>query len=149
MAGRGTGLDGQVGFVAETTYGTTVTVTRFLEFEDESVKADIGQYVPLLLGRGDTVRGANVRSWVKGAGGDITYTVQDAGFGLLLKMMLGSVATVGAGDPYTHTFTPDANGLQGSCRRSRLGARRSMARFTRSPMQASRSPSGSSRRRRC
>ncbi len=96
-------------------------MTRFLEFQDESVKADIGQYVPLLLGRGDTVRGANVRSWVKGAGGDITYTVQDAGFGLLLKMMLGSVATVGAGDPYTHTFTPDANGLQGIMQTLQIG----------------------------
>lgn len=110
----GTGVDAQFGMVAEVTYGTAVTVTRFLEFQQESIKVALGQYMPMLLGRGQaTMRGANVRTYTTGGGGDTVHTLQTVGFGLLLKMCLGAVNTVGAAAPYTHTFTPDTSGLQG------------------------------------
>ena len=40
------------------------------------------------------------------AGGDITLLVQPNDVGLLLYSVLGSKSVAGAGDPYTHTFTP-------------------------------------------
>lgn len=113
MAGIGTGIDAQFGMVAESVYGTAVTVTRFLEFQQESIKVGLGQYMPLLLGRGNTVRGANVRTYSTGGGGDTVHTLQTAGFGLLLKHCLGTVATTGAAAPYTHTVTPSTTGLKG------------------------------------
>lgn len=111
--GYGTGVDAQFGMVDEVTYGTAVTVTRFLEFQQESLKVALGQYSTLQLGRGNTVRGANVRTYSMGGGGDSVHTLQTAGFGLLLKHCLGAVSTVGAAAPYTHTFTPSTTGLKG------------------------------------
>ena len=48
----GSGLGAQIGFAEESTYGTPVTVTRFLEFNNESVKTELAQVTSMGLGRG-------------------------------------------------------------------------------------------------
>lgn len=104
----GSGLSSQFGFVAETTYGTAVTVTRFLEIQKESIKNDVGKWFS--RGTKDVVnRSSRSRTYSKGAGGDIEFEVMNKGFGLLFKQMLGtgSTAVVGATTEYKATFTPD------------------------------------------
>jgi hypothetical protein len=100
------GLAGQFGFVAETTYGTPVTVTRFVPLVDESVQTEIDK-----LESEGIIAGARVlrsQQWSQGyrrSEGDVGMEVYDRSIGLLLHHALGTVATSGAG-PYTHTFTP-------------------------------------------
>lgn len=108
----GTGIAGQLGFAAESVYGTPVTVTKFLEV--------------------DTVRLTKKPNWQRSNGirsGQLLARSEDAAIGtfdidgrlvcdltaknmaLLLKHLVGSCVTAGAG-PYTHTITPgDKTGL--------------------------------------
>ena len=85
------GLSAQVGWSEETTYGTAVTVAKFAEFNQESVKLNIGRI------ESKSIRAANrvLRNdrWIankKGAAGDLEVEVQSKGMGLLFKHMLGS-----------------------------------------------------------
>lgn len=100
------GLAGQFGFAAETTYGTAVTVSRFVPLVDESLQTEIER-----LESSGIIAGARVlrsQQWSPGlrrSEGDIGLEVYDRSIGLLLTNMLGSVTTTGS-DPYTHTFTP-------------------------------------------
>lgn len=111
----GSGLGGQFGFVAESTYGTPVTVTRFLEFESESIKANVGAIDSFPMGRGVYQRTARRKHFVSGASGDIVLPVMTKGMNLLFKQMLGasSAAQQGATAEYLHTSQPDANGKNG------------------------------------
>lgn len=104
----GSGLGSQFGFVAEVTYGTAVTVTRFLEIQKESVKNDIAK----IYSRGTKdllVRSSRSRTYSKGCGGTIDFEVMNKGFGLLFQHCFGTgaAAQVGATDEWDHTFTPD------------------------------------------
>lgn len=107
MAG---GLSAQFGMKAETTYGTAVTVDRFLEFNSESVAQSIERIES--AGLRPARRVLSTTDWVAGKksiGGDVDFEVQSQGFGLLLKHCLGSVASAqpnagSAPTVYEHTL---------------------------------------------
>lgn len=99
------GFEAQFGFADEGPYGTGVTVTRFLEFVSEGVKADYGRIETKGIRKGRRIQ----HRWNPGKKtieGPIEFELSSNGMGLLFKHMLGNVATTGAG-PYTHTFTPE------------------------------------------
>lgn len=75
-----------------TGYGDPVTVTRFLEFVDESMGLDEPRIESRALRSGQRIQRAD-RFAVnrKGAGGDINFEVASKGFGMLFKQMLGQV----------------------------------------------------------
>lgn len=100
------GLSGQFGFKAEATWGTGVTVDRFLPMISEQMEAKVGRLDSDSIYAGRLVRDSE--QWDEGAieaGGSIELDVYTFGMGLLWKHALGSVVTAGAG-PYVHTFTP-------------------------------------------
>lgn len=99
--------DAQVGVIDEAAYGTALAVTRFLEFNTESVKGMYDRIESEAIRAGTKVLRAD--RWVpnpKGASGDIELEVFSKGFGFWLKHMLGSVATGTTTDSVTtHTAT--------------------------------------------
>lgn len=85
------GLAAQIGFKAETTWGTYAVPTRFLEFRDESMSLASERI------EGEAIRTANrvqrTGRWAanrKGVGGDVSFEVLSKGFGLIFEHMLGS-----------------------------------------------------------
>jgi hypothetical protein len=106
----GTGLDAQIGFAAESTYGTAVTVTRFLEFNSESLAFQPTFLEPTGLRSGRKFKrvGRVVQSR-KGVSGDIALEHANKGMGLLWKHALGSSGTatqVAATTAYEQIHTP-------------------------------------------
>lgn len=105
------GLAAQFGMVDETTFGTSPTVTRFLEFNDESVAFTKDRINSSGLRAGRRV--LRTTQWVTGkqnVTGDIDFEWQQQGMGLLLKHMLGGIATAqpnAGSNPtvYEHTAT--------------------------------------------
>jgi len=100
------GLAAQMGFKAETTWGTGVTVDRFLPILSESMDAKKGRLDSDSIYANRLVRDSE--QWDEGAieaGGSIELDVYTFGMGLLWKHALGSVATTGSG-PYVQTYTP-------------------------------------------
>ncbi len=104
-----TGLGAYVGAVAETTYGTGVTVTRFLEFTSESIEPRVERITSSGIKAGSTVPPtARWRPNDKGASGSLSFEVANKGFGLWLKHALGAAAIttpVGATTARLHTHT--------------------------------------------
>lgn len=99
----GTGLSAQVGFVKETTAGTRVVPTRFLELVNESVKVN-RQTMRSNGIRAGRRRASRMRNGATTVGGPLTVVMAPQGMGALLELCMGGVATSGAG-PYTHVFT--------------------------------------------
>ena len=99
----GAGLSASFGIATETTVGTPVAVTRFYEFDSEtlSMKKHTAQGVGLRQGA-LTKRGARRILTGREAGGDVSLDVVTNGFGLLLQHMLGS---------FTATATSVGGGL--------------------------------------
>ena len=102
-----TTMNSQLGWKKETTYGTPVTVDRFLEFNKYGVRArqgrteSNGQRVGTLVDRSD-----RTEPYPLGAAGPIEFDVPTKGFGGLLELMMGSVSTGSVTDSnYTHTGT--------------------------------------------
>lgn len=100
------GLSAQFGMVDEATYNTLATVTRFLEFNSETIERTIARIESSGLRPTRRVRRSN--QWLPGresVSGDVEFEVQTNGFGLLLKHMLGSAAigTVSE-ESFTQTF---------------------------------------------
>lgn len=106
------GLSAQIGFVDESTYGTPVTVTRFYEFLNESLKMEIERIESSALRSGSRMlRSDRWSVGKKTVGGDVTFELANKSFGFLFKHCLGGVATAqpdagGAPTVYKHTFTP-------------------------------------------
>ena len=102
------GLGAQFGFVDESTYGTPVVVTRFLEFVDESIKLEIDRLESNALRVGQFRQRSD--RWVAGSRsvtGDSNHILVNKGDGLLLKHMFGSAAVATIVDSnYVQTFTP-------------------------------------------
>ena len=99
MAGAA-GLYAQIGMVSETTYGSAVTVTKFLPFVDESIKFDVQRLESSALRTSSIVlRNDQWAANTKGAAGDVNWIVGNKGFGLLFKNMFGSssIATSAGG----------------------------------------------------
>jgi hypothetical protein len=92
--------DCSIGFKEETTYGTAVTVDRFLEFTSETIDFDRTFYQGAGLRPGSRLARSGRRALVKDGGkGDIELEVPTRGLGTLLKaiMGVGSSTLVSAG----------------------------------------------------
>lgn len=114
------GLAAQIGFAAESTFGTRVVPTRFLEFVDESISFDIGRMEGKGLRAGRRVtRSDRWAASKKSAGGSVSFEVHNKGFGLLFKHALGAVAITtpsGGTNSRDHTHTvADPFGLALTC----------------------------------
>lgn len=98
----------QIGYAKESTWGTPVTVTRFIPVLASSLTKEIESTKSAAVYGGRRVRtpALEARTNVT-VGGDVQHEVYDESIGLLLEAMFGGVQTTGAG-PYTHTFTPGA-----------------------------------------
>jgi hypothetical protein len=103
-----TGLLAQLGLAEESTYGTYVAPTRFLEFLNESLSLEIERLESAGLRAGQRVlRSDRWASGAKTVGGDVAFEVQTTGLGLLLEHAFGGVSTTNPlGSAYEHTFTP-------------------------------------------
>ncbi len=115
MANR-SGLDAQIGYGAEGTFGTYQTPTRFLEFTSESLKLDAPRVASRGIRAASTVqRSDRWKANKKGISGDVEHEVGSKGFGLLLKHWLGdnAITTPGGGtNTRDHTITlADTYGL--------------------------------------
>lgn len=106
----------QYGMVAESVYGTPVTVTRFLEFLDENIAPQVETIRSMGAGSRRTQRNNLYERVITGYAGTINYEVMTKGYGLLLQQALGSnvVTQVGATAEYEQVITPDlTNNLRG------------------------------------
>lgn len=93
----GSGLDSQVGVAAEATWGTPVTVTRFVEFVSESLKQEPTWLEPTGLRAGQKYkRASRARRSKFTVTGDLTLEHATKGMGLLWKHALGSPVTAPA-----------------------------------------------------
>ena len=100
-------LETQLGMIKEVTWGTPLTVTRFFEFDSESIKPDTTVWESASM-RASTrgVRADRAMSWVHGFSGTIVMPVLSKGFGMMPEHMLGLVTTTGPVDAVTtHTGT--------------------------------------------
>ncbi len=88
------GISSQFGMVDEPTFGVSPTVTRFLEFNDESIQKTVARLESSGLRVGRKVQRASqfVPSDVD-VSGDINFEVQQQGFGLVIKHLLGNIAS--------------------------------------------------------
>lgn len=104
----GSGLAASIGFAEETTYGTYVAPTKFLEFEKEDLRKNktTMQGGGLAAGRFADLGSRRVLTTVSGSG-SVDLEVTNKSYGLLMKHLLGAVTSAqqGAGPAYLHTFT--------------------------------------------
>lgn len=102
-----TTLNTQLGIVDESTYGTPVVVTRFYEFNSESIQLQMGRVESAGLRTATRVlRSDRFEPYRIGAAGRVNLDVPTKGFGLLLKHMMGTAAIGTITDSnYTQTFT--------------------------------------------
>lgn len=103
----GTGLDRQIGYAIESTYGTGVTVTRFIPAISETLAMEI----TTVESEGQIAGAQMLRSsqWTQGnkhVGGDIGHELMGEDMGILFRAALGTVNTSGTAAPYTHEFWP-------------------------------------------
>jgi len=107
--GSKTGLAAQLGLVAESTWGTRVTPTRFYEITGEAIKLDIQRAESAGLRAGRRYARAYHENR-KGVSGTISGEVPTKGFGLIAKHILGAIAApatpVGATLTRDHVATP-------------------------------------------
>lgn len=104
----GSGLAAQVGYAAESTYGTAVTVTRFLPFRSESIADTYERAIADdIVAGAQTQRSDQVRAGNKSISGSLGYYLFNRGQAMLFTQALGANSTTGAG-PYTHAATPGA-----------------------------------------
>ena len=106
----GTGLDSQIGIAAETTVGTGVTVTRFLEYAKGGLKYTPGFVEPATLVAGQKFqRSSRVTKSRITVSGDLELPWASRGMGLLVKHMVGSTGTavqIGATTAYRQIHIP-------------------------------------------
>lgn len=107
----GAGLDAQVGFKAESTWGTAVTVDKFVEFSSEDLKFDPNWLEPTGLRPGTKYkRASRVRQSRKGVTGSLTLEHATLGMGTLWKYALasgsGSTPVLISGTAYKQIHTP-------------------------------------------
>ena len=108
----GSGLDAQFGFKAETTWGTAVTVDKFLEFNSESITNEPTFLEPTGLRPGVKHKRANrVRISRRTITGDVELEVATRGMGTLYKHMLASgsgstPAQIASTTAYRQVHTP-------------------------------------------
>jgi hypothetical protein len=107
------GLSAQVGYAVESTFGTGVTPSRFIEFTSESLDYNKQTVNGAGIAAGRVFMPGNARYIVGvGGGGDVTFNFPSKGGGFWLQQVMGAVASVthaGTPNAYTHTFTPAAS----------------------------------------
>lgn len=112
----GSGLDAQIGFAQESAWGTSTTPTRFVEFNNESLKFDPTWLEPSALHRGIKYKRAS-RALISrsSVSGDVEFDINTLGMGMLVRNMLGSATattTLISGTAYKQIHTPgDFRGL--------------------------------------
>jgi hypothetical protein len=90
----GSGISASFGIATETTVGTPVAVTRFFEFDNESLQVKKHTVQGMGLRQGGLLTRASRRAVVsREVQGDVNLDVPSNGFGLLLVHMLGSTTT--------------------------------------------------------
>lgn len=105
MAAPG-GLSAQLGFVAESTYGTRVAPSKFVELVSESLALTVERIESQGLRAGR--RTLLSTQWSAGrrfVSGDIVVELSNLGQGQLWAAAFGTTASSGAG-PYVHTYSP-------------------------------------------
>lgn len=108
----GSGLDAQFGFKAETTWGTAVTVDKFVEFNSESLNLEPTFLEPTGLRPGIKFkRASRVRISRKSVSGDVEMEVVTRGMGTLWKHALASgtgstPVQIAASTAYKQIHTP-------------------------------------------
>lgn len=121
-------MNTQLGFKAETTWGTPVVVDSFFEFENESIVPEVSLIEPPVMRT--TTRTIRHDRWVRGItghAGSVSLPVMTKDFGVWLDHLVGgSITTAGPTDSaYTHTvdvgslcgkgFTMQLNRPRGIC----------------------------------
>lgn len=105
----GSGLSGQLGIAQETTWGTAVAATRFVEINSETVMLRRVIVQGQGLRAGARFLEASRRSVVKqDAGGDVNLDLPSKGLGVFLQNMIGSTPTTtqqGATTAYQQVHT--------------------------------------------
>lgn len=101
-------LSHQLGFVAETTYGTPVAVNRGVEFVTESLRARPVYHQSEGIRPGRRY-GAGRYQTRQDAGGTVKTEIPTTGMGLWFHHLLGAVTTTNPeAGVYTHTYRPGA-----------------------------------------
>lgn len=99
-------LDNQIGFADETTYGTRVAPTRFLDFVSEGIARQQNFRQSQGLRKGQKVlRSINQSAVNKGANGPLVMDLGLNGFGLILKHVFGAAPVITGTGPYVFTYT--------------------------------------------
>ena len=97
----------QFGFKKEVTWGTAVTVDRFLEFTSESLSGPTFTPPQPASSAGRRFGGAGRRIARQTAQGSVTFEVATKGYRAVLRTALRATASVNTvGTVWTHTFTP-------------------------------------------
>jgi hypothetical protein len=112
----GSGLDAQIGFGQESVWGTGVTPTRFVEFNQESMKFDPTWLEPSALHKGIKYqRLSRIRQSRSSVSGDVELDINTLGMGMLVRNMLASTTTATtliSGTAYKQIHVPgDFRGL--------------------------------------
>ena len=105
----GSGLGAQLGISAETTYGTFVAPTKFIEFTKEglALKKTTAQSAGIAAGRLMALSSRRVVTR-REVSGSVDIEVTNKGMGLLLQTLMGTTVTPvqqGAGPAYLQTHT--------------------------------------------
>ncbi|MEU0181775.1 phage tail tube protein [Streptomyces sp. NPDC006207] len=105
----GSGLGAQVGIAAESTYGTFVAPSKFIEFTKESIvlRKTTAQSAGIAAGRLLALSSRRVLT-TQDAGGTLEMEVTNKGMGVLLQTLMGTSVTPvqqGAGPAYLQTHT--------------------------------------------
>ena len=119
----GSGLSGQFGGKAESTYGTAVTVDRFWEFTSESIEPDVATIDIKGIRAGSRIqRTDRTARIVRGYAGSIELPVLNKNMGLLFQHALGddTITTI-TGSARRHTCTPDSLAQQGKMLTIQMG----------------------------
>lgn len=99
----GFGTDAWLGFAEESTYGTYVPATKFIEITEESIECERS-----IISR-PSLRTPSVTSVVQGktsVSGSFKCQLGYEGFDRLIKHTLGGTPTTTGTGPYTHSYTP-------------------------------------------
>jgi hypothetical protein len=105
MATR-TGIDAQIGFVKESTWGTYLAPNRFTEFNSESIKRIIDRIdsAGIRAGKFNKMRSGLYASHQKGAAGSIEMELQTKTLGFFMEHLMGTVVTTNpVGGVFVHT----------------------------------------------
>jgi hypothetical protein len=98
-------LDNQIGFAEETTYGTRVVPTRFLDFVSEGIARQENFRASAGLRKGQKVQRSGNQSPVnKGANGALTFDMGLNGFGMILKHAFGLAPVITGTGPFVQTY---------------------------------------------